>query len=127
MFKKATIRGEAEAFLNALFHFAVAQNKRMTISGDPDAAQDHFTMMTLHAKLRAVPYVGASWQDYSENIINTADRFRLHLKSGGYHGAPIIGSAIREIRALLQEHKPCMAQETNAYFQAMRQQRSDIL
>ena len=33
---------EAEAFLNALFGFLVAQNKRLTNSGDPDAAQDHW-------------------------------------------------------------------------------------
>lgn len=92
--------------MNALFQFSVTQNKRLTNSGDPDAAQDHFTMMTLHAKLRAVPSGGVRWQDYSENIINTAEAFRLHLKSGGYYGASIVGSAIREIRELLSIHAP---------------------
>ncbi len=106
MFTKTDIDSEAKAFLNALFHYSVAQNRRITASGDPDAAQDHFTMMTLHAKVSAVPQGAVSWQDYSENILNTAEAFRLHLKAGGYYGAPIIGAAMHEIRALLEDHTP---------------------
>ncbi len=106
MFLRADIDKHAQDFLDALFDYSVRQNKRITGSGDPDATQDNFTMMTLHAKLRAVPRSGVSWQDYSENILNTAESYRLHLKSGGYYGAPIIGSALREIRSLLQSHAP---------------------
>jgi len=106
MFFRVDIDSHAQAFLDDLFHFSVRQNKRITRSGDPDATQDNFTMMTLHAKLSAVPCCGVSWQDYSENILNTAESYRVHLKSGGYHGAPIIGSALREIRSLLQSHAP---------------------
>jgi len=106
MFGKTNIDDEVAAFLDALFQFAIAQNRRLTNSGDPDAAQDHFTMMTLHTKLRSVPHNGTSWQSYSENILNTAVAYQLHLKSGGYYGAPIIGSAIKEMQALLREHAP---------------------
>lgn len=106
MFGKIDIDDEATAFLDAMFRYSIAQNKRLIKSGDPDAAQDHFTMMTLHAKLRSVPHNGTSWQNYSENILNTAEAYQLHLKTGGYYGAPIIGSAIKEIQGSLREHAP---------------------
>ena len=114
MFTKARINGEAQAFLNDLFQFAVSQNKRITASGDPEAAQDHFTMMTLHAKLSAVPRNQGRWQDYSENVLNTAEAFRLHLKAGGYYGAPIVGAAMREIRILLEDHSPQQRHQRSA-------------
>lgn len=110
MLIKANIDKEAKAFLNALFQFIVAQNRRATAAGDPDATQIHFTMMTLHAKLAAVPRRQVSWQDYSDNILNTAEAFGLHRKSGGYCDAPIIGSVVREIRSSLNTHAP---QKTN--------------
>ena len=106
MFLRTKIDNQAKAFLDALFDYSVKQNKRLTASGDPDAHQDNFTMMTLLTKLRAVPHRRFSWQDYSENIVNTAEAYRLHLKAGGYYGAPIVGSALREIRSLLQEYAP---------------------
>ncbi len=104
MFLRADIDSQAQAFLDALFDYSVKQNKRLTASGDPDGPQDNFTMMTLFAKLGAVPHSGVSWQDYSENILNTTEAYRLHLKSGGYYGAPIVGSTIREIQSLLHSY-----------------------
>ena len=106
MFLRINIDNQAKAFLDALFDYSVRQNKRITASGDPDANQDNFTMMTLHTKLRAVPHSSFSWQDYSENILNTAEAYRLHLRAGGYYGAPIVGSALSEIRLLLHQHAP---------------------
>lgn len=98
--------------MDALFHYSICRNKRLTKSSAPDAAQGHFTMMSLDTKLRSVPSNYVSWQDYSENIINTAEAFKLHLKSGGYYGGPTVAFAINEIGMLLERHQPQQIQKS---------------
>lgn len=104
-----TIATAASAFLDALYVAMRQHSERIAASGDPDAAKDHYALMMLHHKLSTVPYDSGDWQTYADNVTATTEAFHRHLKSGGYYGAPIIKSIMRDILYLLDKHTPAIS------------------
>ena len=100
------IGDQAGAFLDALYEWMKAQNARITASGDPDAPKDHYVMMTLLGKLRALGNDFGHWQAYCEAATRLTAGYKKHLKQNGHYGAPIVGSAERFIGELLRRMAP---------------------
>lgn len=101
-----TIVPYACAFLEALSAAMTAQTAVIAASGDPSAPKDHFTLMTLHNKLVAIPRLRSDWASYADNVRATTAAYQHYLRSGGFYGAAIVGSITRDIDCLLNEHAP---------------------
>lgn len=108
MQNSTNITDAACAFLEELSDNMRAQTDRIAASGDPDASRDHYALMTLHNKLSAIPREGDDWQSFADNVLATTEAFQRHLHTGGFYGAPIIGSIKRDIICLLDQHTPAV-------------------
>ena len=120
MAQSHTISANARAFLEELSFNMRANTNRIAASGDPDADKDHFALMTLHNKLTAIPRDGRDWQSYADNVIATTEAYQRHLNAGGYYGAPIVGSIMRDVFCLLDKHAPKITSFTKL-FQFLKQ------
>lgn len=115
MAQSQTISPNARAFLEELSSNMRANTNRIAATGDPDAAKDHYALMTLHNKLTAIPRDGEDWQSYSDNVIATTEAYKRHLQVGGYYGAPVVGSIMRDVFCLLDKHAPKIRSFANLF------------
>ena len=96
---------QVEAFSGALYARIKAETKRITASGDPDAAQDHLTMLKALNKINDLPYSALTWQGYGDHVLACLSDYKAHLQAHGYYGAPIIGSMRGFTADLLSEYR----------------------
>ena len=108
MDQSASIEEFACSFLEALSEEMQRHTAQQTASGNHQAPQGHFLLMTLHNKLTAVPRDGVDWAGYRDNVIATTEAYWRYLMASGNPCAQAIKTIFTEVEDLLDQYMPSM-------------------